>query len=125
MTYTAGQAEPNDSPILRAAIALAPKIQAVADEIERGRQLPKSIVDGLRHAGVFGMAMPRAWDGPELDPLTQFRVLETLAMADGSVGWCAMINCDGGYITAFLDDHVGRTMYPDLQWGTAAAATPT
>jgi hypothetical protein len=24
-------------------------------------------------------------------------------MADGSVGWCAMINCDGGYFTAFLE----------------------
>jgi indole-3-acetate monooxygenase len=125
MTYAAGQAEPNDSPILCAAIALAPTIKAAADEIERGRQLPKSIVHGLRDAGVFGMAMPRAWDGPELDLLTQFRVLETLAMADGSVGWCAMINCDGGYITAFLNDDVGRSMYPDLQLGTAAAATPT
>ena len=46
-------------------------------------------------------------------------------MADGSVGWCAMINCDGGYITAFLHEDVGRAMYPDLQAGTAAAATPT
>jgi alkylation response protein AidB-like acyl-CoA dehydrogenase len=46
-------------------------------------------------------------------------------MADGSVGWCAMINCDGGYITAFLDQDVARGMYPDLQAGTAAAATPT
>ena len=69
--------------------------------------------------------MPCAWGGPELDPLTQSRVLETLAMADGSIGWCAMINCDGGYITAFLDDEVGRGMYPDLQLGTAAAATPS
>jgi hypothetical protein len=24
--------------------------------------------------------------------------IEALAMADGSVGWCAMIGCDGGYI---------------------------
>ena len=79
----------------------------------------------MKKAGIFGMAMPRAWGGPELDPLTQFRVFEALAMADGSVGWCAMINCDGGYITAFLDQEVARTMYPDLQAGTAAAATPT
>ena len=83
------------------------------------------IVAALKDAGVFGMTMPHAWGGPELDPLTQFRVLESLAMADGSVGWCAMINCDGGYITAFLDQEVGRAMYPDLQFGTAAAATPT
>jgi indole-3-acetate monooxygenase len=125
MTPAAGQANPNESPILHAAIALAPKIAASGEEIERERRIPASIVEALKKAGIFGMAMPRAWDGPELDPLTQFRVLEALAMADGSVGWCAMINCDGGYITAFLNQKVARTMYPDLQAGTAATATPT
>jgi indole-3-acetate monooxygenase len=125
MTHAAGHAEPADSPVLHAAIALAPKIRASGDEIEQARRLPTSIVAALKDAGVFGMTMPQAWGGLELDPLTQFRVLESLAMADGSVGWCAMINCDGGYITAFLDQEVGRAMYPDLQFGTAAAATPT
>jgi indole-3-acetate monooxygenase len=125
MTIAAGQAEPDDSPILHAAIALAPKIHASGDEIERARRIPMAIVEALKDAGVFGMAMPRAWGGAELDPLTQFRVIEALAMADGSVGWCAMINCDGGYITAFLNQEVDRIMYSDLQVGTAAAATPT
>src|SRR5215469_3546868 len=125
MTKAAGQAEPNDSSILHSAIALAPTIRAAGEEIERDRRLPAPIVDALKRAGILGMAMPRAWGGPELDPLTQFRVLETLAMADGSVAWCAMINCDGGYITAFLDQDVGRAMYQDLQFGTAATATPT
>src|SRR4029077_2619716 len=78
-----------------------------------------------KDAGVFGMAMPQAWGGPELDPLTQFRVIEALAMEDGSVGWCAMINCDGGYVSAFLDQDVGRAMYSDISVATAAAATPT
>jgi alkylation response protein AidB-like acyl-CoA dehydrogenase len=125
MTYASGHAVPTDSPILHAAIAMAPQIHAARDEIEQGRRLPRSIVKALRDAGIFGMAMPRAWGGPELDPLTQFRVIEALAMADGSVGWCAMINCDGGYVTAFLDQDVGRGMYPDILVGTAAAATPT
>ena len=125
MTYAAGQAEPNDSPILHAAIAMAPQIRAAGDEIERARRLPVEIVAALKAAGALGMAMPRVWGGPELDPLTQFRVLEALAMADGSVAWCVMINCDGGYITAFLDQDVGRAMYPDLEVGTAATATPT
>ena len=125
MTYAAGQAEPDDSPILHAAIALAPKIKASSEEIEQGRRISTPIVEALKNAGVFGMTMPHAWGGPELDSLTQFRLLEALAMADGSVGWCAMINCDGGYITAFLDQEVARRMYPDLQAGTAATATPT
>jgi alkylation response protein AidB-like acyl-CoA dehydrogenase len=125
MTHIAGRAAPSDHPILHAAIALAPAIKGSRDEIEGGRRVPQPIVQAMKEAGVFGMAMPRAWGGPELDPQTQFRVLEALAIADGSVGWCAMINCDGGYITAFLEDDVGRAMYPDLQAGTAAAATPT
>ena len=125
MTIPAGEAKPNDSSILHAAIGLTPSLRDSAEDIENGRRLPRSIVQGVKDAGVFGMAMPRAWGGPELDPLTQYRVLEALAMADGSVGWCAMINCDGGYITAFLEDEVGRTMYRDLQAPTAAAASPT
>ena len=124
-TQPAGQATAGDSPVLRAAIGLAEQIRAASAEIERGRRLPAGIAAAMKDAGVFGMAMPRAWGGLEVDPLTQFRVIEALAMADGSVGWCAMIGCDGGYMTAFLDQDVGRAMYPDLLMATAAAATTT
>jgi alkylation response protein AidB-like acyl-CoA dehydrogenase len=125
MTYAAGHARPEDSAILHAAVSLAPQIRDASNEIEQGRRLPPHIAKALKAAGIFGMAMPRAWGGPELDPLTQFRVLEALAMADGSVGWCAMINCDGGYGSAFLDQDVARSMYPDITVATAVAATPT
>ena len=124
MIKPAGVADANDPSVLHNAIALAKNIRAVAGEIESGRRLPETLVCELKEAGVFGMAMPRSWGGPELDPLTQFRVLETLGIADGSVGWCAMINCDGGYITAFLDQDVARAMYPDIRVGTAASGTP-
>jgi alkylation response protein AidB-like acyl-CoA dehydrogenase len=96
-THSAGRAATGDSPILHAAIGLAEQIRAASDEIERGRRIPPAIAQATKDAGVFGMAMPRVWGGPELDPLTQFRVIEALAMADGSAGWCAMIGCDGGY----------------------------
>jgi alkylation response protein AidB-like acyl-CoA dehydrogenase len=125
MTHTAGVAIPGDSPVLHAAIAMVPEIRATANEIERGRRLPPALSNAMKQAGIFGMAMPRAWGGPELDPLTQFRVIEALAMADVSVGWCAMINCDSGYISAFIDQDVARAMYPDIQIATGAAATPT
>ena len=116
-THAAGQATADDSPILHAAIGLAEQIRAASDEIERGRRLLPGIAAAMKDAGVFGMAMPRVWGGPELDPLTQFRVIEALALAEGSVGWCAMIGCDGGYVTAFLDQDVARTMYPDIRDG--------
>ena len=124
MTY-AGGATKHDSPVLHAAIALGEQIGAANDEIEAGRRVPPSIAAAIKEAGVFGMLMPRAWGGPELDPLTQIRVIEALAMADGSVGWCAMIGCDSGYVSAFLDQDVARAMYPDLMVATGAAATTT
>ena len=124
-SHVAGKATADDSRILHAAIGLAEEIRAASDEIERGRRIPPGIAQAMKDAGVFGMAMPGVWDGPELDPLTQFRVIEALAMADGSAGWCAMIGCDGGYVTAFLDQGVARAMYPDVLVATGAAATTT
>jgi alkylation response protein AidB-like acyl-CoA dehydrogenase len=125
MTPAAGEAAADDPPVLHAAIGLAERIRAAGDEIERSRRLPPAIAAAMKEAGVFGMTMPRVWGGPELDPLTQFRVIEALAMADGSAGWCAMIGCDGGYVTAFLDQDVARAMYPDILVATGAAATTT
>jgi alkylation response protein AidB-like acyl-CoA dehydrogenase len=125
MIHAAGQATADDSPVLHAAIGLTQQIRAAGDDIERSRRIPPGIAVAMKNAGVFGMAMPCGWGGLELDPLTQFRVIEALAMAEGSVGWCAMIGCDGGYITAFLDQDVARAMYPDLLVATGAAATTT
>jgi indole-3-acetate monooxygenase len=123
MLRPAGQALPQESPILHAAIAMAPKIREASEEIERGRRIPPQIADAMKEAGIFGMVIPKAWGGPELDPLTQLRIIEALAMVEGSVGWCAMIGCDSGYVTAFLEDGVGRAMYPDIWTATAATVT--
>lgn len=113
--------EQTSCPILDAARALAPQIRAAADDIDRERRLTPEIVNAVKRAGVFGMTMPREWGGPELDPLMQMRVIEALSEADGSVGWCAMINSDGGYFTAFLDEAVGREMYRDLEAPTGSS----
>src|SRR5260370_38036880 len=125
MTHIAGKASKDDSPILHAAIGLAPQIRAASEQIEQGRRIPTPLAGAMKEAGIFGMVMPRAWGGPELDPMTQFRIIEALAIEDGSVGWCAMIGCDAGYISAFLDQDVARAMFPDLLSAMGAAATPT
>jgi len=109
---------------LDAARALAPKVRAAADEIEQGRRLPPHLVREMQRAGMFRMAMPRAWGGPELDFLTQVRVIEELSIADGSTGWCTMIGIDGGYMTAYIDQSVAREMYRDLDAVTAITFAP-
>jgi alkylation response protein AidB-like acyl-CoA dehydrogenase len=84
---------------LDAARELGPTIRAAADEIEQRRRLPTHLVREMQRAGMFRMAMPRSWGGPELDFLTQMRVIEELSAVDASAGWCAMIaplsNTDG------------------------------
>lgn len=111
--------------VLEAAKALAPQIKAAADEIERGRRLPLTLVQAMKQAGVFRMPMPRSWGGPEVDPLTQIRIVEELSAADPSVGWCAMIGSDGGFFSAFLEDSVGRALYPDLDLVTGSSTRPS
>jgi len=109
---------------LEAARELGPKIRAAAEEIEQGRRLPLHLVREMQRAGVFRMAMPRAWGGPELDFLTQMRVIEALSIADASAGWCTMIGVDGGYMTAYIEQAVAREMYRDLDSVTAVTFAP-
>jgi alkylation response protein AidB-like acyl-CoA dehydrogenase len=80
-------------------------------EITEKRRLPTDLVEDLRGTGVFRMAMPKSWGGPELPLLDQLQIIEALSYANGSVGWCAMIGCDGGYYSAWLDDAVGREVF--------------
>src|SRR5262245_10887321 len=125
MIPPAGKVLPEDPAVLRSVGELAPKIRAAGDEMERIRRIPPDIAQAMKDTGVFGMVLPRSWGAEELDPLTQLRVIEALAMVEGSAGWCAMIGCDGGYITAFLDEAVAREMYRDISVATAATATAT
>src|ERR1700681_1466076 len=78
----------------------------------------------MQRAGVFRMAMPQAWGGPELDFLSQMRVIEELSIADASAGWCANIGVDGGYMTAYIDQTVAREMYTDIDSVTAVTFAP-
>ncbi|HVW35322.1 MAG TPA: acyl-CoA dehydrogenase family protein [Acidimicrobiia bacterium] len=110
--------------ILRNAAGLDPLLRAEADEGERLRRLTPTAVTALRQAGAFRMPMPAAWGGPEVDIVTQAEVVETLARADGSAGWCVMIGSDSGFYSAFLDDAAGRAIYPDLDTVTAGGVLP-
>jgi indole-3-acetate monooxygenase len=123
MKTVAGRNE-RSTTTLDAVRELAPKIRAAADEIENGRRLPLHLVREMQRAGVFRMAMPRAWGGPELDLISQMQVIEALSIADASVGWCVVIGVDGGYMTAYIDQAVAREMYSDIDAVTAVTFAP-
>jgi hypothetical protein len=77
--------------ILAAAEALAPSIREAHGEIEEGRRLRgwSKSSSGLAYFAWRCLA-------PGAVPNSQLRVIEELSAADASVGWCVMINCDGG-----------------------------
>jgi alkylation response protein AidB-like acyl-CoA dehydrogenase len=89
-------------------------VRSHADEAEQARRLSKPVVEGLRSAGVFRMAMPRAWGGPELDVCSQLGIIERLARADSSAAWCATIGSESGFFASYIPEHAARNLYRDL-----------
>jgi indole-3-acetate monooxygenase len=94
----------SSSHFVQAANALAPQIQASAEEGERMRRLPLPVVQAMAQAGLFRLWIPRALGGEEADPMTLVRVVEEVSRADGAAGWCAAIGGEygafGGYLSA-------------------------
>jgi len=110
--------------IFAAARALGPAIEAAADEIDAQRCLPDGIVEGLREAGVFRVAFPAAWGGPEMPILDQTKLIETLAYHDASTAWVAMICSDSGHYAGRVADAVARELYPSMDLLTAGQIYP-
>ena len=114
----------NAGDIRAKATGLLTDIQGRSAEIEAARRLPADLVTALKLAGVFRMPVPRSWGGPEMTPREQVDIIELLSAADPSVGWCVMIGSDAGYYSAFLDDAIGRSLWPDIDAVTAGWTTP-
>ena len=79
--------------------------------MDQHHRLPASLVTAMDDAGLFRTYMPSALGGPETDPITAFRIVEELAMADGSVGWCCFIAGSLSLFTGWLQTPVAREMF--------------
>ncbi len=73
---------------LEVARALAPRIRHSAAAIEAARELPADLVMELANARLFKVAVSEEEGGLGADILTTLRVIEEVARADGSTGWC-------------------------------------
>lgn len=110
--------------VLAAARALEPQIRAAVDAMETERCLPPSLVQSMKAAGIFRMAVARAYGGLELPPAAQVRVIEELSRLDGSVGWCAMIGGAAGYLGGFLTPPVARRLFGHIDGIAAGQVAP-
>ena len=109
-------------PVVQAAAAMRPVLRNYKDEIEREQRLPKALVEQLRAAGCYGMVIPRALGGLQVDPLTYLRVVELLAEGAGSVGWNLANNSIGQLVTLGLPDEGTSEIHgsgPAIMAGTA------
>jgi indole-3-acetate monooxygenase len=101
-----------------------PVIREHAEEAAKARHLSAPVVEAMKWAGVFRMAMPAAWGGPELNACNQVEVIERLARADASAAWCAMIGVESGFFASYIDESAARKLYPRLDMITAGFQGP-
>ncbi|MGH7335246.1 MAG: acyl-CoA dehydrogenase family protein [Candidatus Rokuibacteriota bacterium] len=73
---------------LEIARALAPRIRERAAEIEAARQLPRDVVLEIANARLFKVGVAKDEGGLGADIVTTLQVIEEVARADGSTGWC-------------------------------------
>lgn len=109
--------------ILANARAMAPEIAARSAEIEALRRLPADLVSELRAAGFFRMGRSRAKGGPQMTLPQHLAVIEVLAHADPSVGWCVKIGTDSGLLAEFLPAAASARLLPEPDMITAGQFT--
>src|ERR1700724_1287751 len=97
--------------LLAGVLSLEPLVKESRNQMEAERRMPPPLVRAMMEAGVFRMAVPRAYGGGEFDPMTQVRVVEELSRMEGSVGWLAMIGAAGGPMAAFLEPPVAQRLF--------------
>ena len=113
-------------PTLQAVQRLAPLVRDLADACERERALPSRLHLALAEAGVYRMLIPSVAGGDGVPLPVALRVVETLATADGSVGWCAAIGSGTQRFGAFLEPEVAAaTVWADPTAVSAGVFAPS
>jgi alkylation response protein AidB-like acyl-CoA dehydrogenase len=116
-----GVQQPSFEALSRTVESLVPLVEAEADEAERLYHLTDRVVAEFRRAGLYTLTMPRAIGGLELPWVEAMKLVERVAWADGSTGWCMMVEgVVNAIMAAFLSDAGARTIYPSGADVTAA-----
>jgi alkylation response protein AidB-like acyl-CoA dehydrogenase len=115
---------PPASPVEQAR-ALAPLVRDAADEAERERRLPERVAVAMAEAGLYRVALPRAYGGLECEPRTQIETIEAIAEADGAAGWNLMIGIENlGFLGPALGPELGEKIFADPRLVVAGALNP-
>jgi alkylation response protein AidB-like acyl-CoA dehydrogenase len=87
-------------------------VRARRDEIELLGRLPDDIAAGLKTLGIYRALVPASLGGGQWSPGDFLALIETIAAADGSVGWVASFAGAVVYL-AGLPEHRFEQLYAD------------
>lgn len=100
------------------------EIAARAGEIEQARRLPNDLACKFADAGLYRITVPRAFGGAEVSPAAFLGMLEALAEADASAGWCLMIGTTTALNGAYLPADVAATIFGQANVITGGVFAP-
>jgi len=104
---------------------LVPMLRDCADEAERDRRMPRRAAEAMARAGLYRVAAPRRVGGAECEPAEQIETIETIAAADGSVGWNLMIGIEVmGFLGAALKPDLAAKLFADPDLIISGALNP-
>src|SRR5438105_15635287 len=105
---------------------IAPALAAAGEEIDRRRELPEPIVEGLVERGLFRLLLPHSLGGAELLPAQYVPIIEAIAGIDASTAWCINQNSGCSMTAALLAPEVAREIFGGprriLAWGPGPGA---
>jgi alkylation response protein AidB-like acyl-CoA dehydrogenase len=79
---------------------------------DKNGRLAEPVVEALHREGLFGMWVPKALGGAELDPVSSLEVIENLAYGDPSAGWVLMAAALAiGTGAAYLGDDAVKQLF--------------
>ena len=99
--------------LVKVAKSLVPEILANRERIEADKQLPADLAAAMADQGLFGLYVPEELGGPESDPVTAFHVVEQIAQADGSAGWCVFNGAAVSSAVARISPKAAREIFGD------------
>ena len=107
---------------LETARALAPRIRERAAETEAARRLPPDLVMDIANAQLFKVGVSKAEGGLGADILTTLQVIEEVARADGSTGWCVAMGINTFRQSAQFAPEIRRKLFHSDPIGVSAGS---
>ena len=97
----------------RTARTIAAAARDAAEETERRRALPDSLLDALRASGLMRGGASEDVGAPELPPAETLSCAEEIARGDASAGWCVSIAATSSLLAAYLPEAPRRELFGD------------